>query len=417
MQGSAEDEKAAGARRLRLGRSILGRNPSFRWLWAARAISYSGDGIALIALVLYVQETEQSGLAVGLLVLAQTAPRLLGPLAGTVADRVDQRRLMVACDLGQASLYAIVAATLPQLWLLLPLVAGASGLATLFGPAGRSALPALVPRDDLLQANAWLGMAFNLQVSLAPLLGGTLAAALGPRGALAANAVTFLLSAGCLLRLPALPPEAGSARESRSFLADSAQGLAYVARHPYARAIVVALFLSVSFAGLDNVALVFLARDTLGAGSAGFGLLVSAYGLGMLLVALGLAAAGRRVAPMAVFLAGLMVNGLGTLLTGISPTLGLAVVAQALAGAGNQADVACGDTIIQSTVPRPMLGRVFGLVGTAAVAGSSVAAVAGGVLLEFLSPRAVFILAGAGVLLAFPLAVALAPRGPLQSVR
>jgi MFS family permease len=388
--------------------SIVRRSASFRWFWSARAVSYTGDGIALIALLLYVQEAEATGISVGLVVLAGTAPRLLGPFAGTVADRVDQRRLMVACDLGQATVYALIALTLPPFAALLALVALAGALATLFGPAGRSALPALVGRDDLLEANSWLGTAFNLQVSLAPLLGGVLVSAVGARGALAANAATFLLSAACLVRLPALAPDQDGPDGARGFLAATREGLAYTLHHPYARAIVTALFVSVSFAGFDNVALVFLARDTLDTGSLGFGVLVSAFGVGMLLVALVLAARLFSIAPLTLFVLGLVLSGVGTLLTGLAPVLGLAVVAQAVAGAGNQADVIGADTLLQSTVPRPLLGRVFGLVGTGAVAGSSIAALAGGLLLSVASPRVVFVIAGAGVLLALPLALVLA---------
>ena len=94
---------------------LLRRNPLFRTFWSARAVSFVGDGMALIALLLYVQETRESGIAVSLLLLAATIPRLLGPLAGAVADRFEQRRLMVACDLGQAALYAAIAASLPPL--------------------------------------------------------------------------------------------------------------------------------------------------------------------------------------------------------------------------------------------------------------------------------------------------------------
>jgi MFS family permease len=388
--------------------SIVRRNASFRWFWSARAVSYTGDGIALIALLLYAQETEATGISVGLVVLAGTAPRLLGPFAGTVADRVDQRLLMVACDLGQAAVYALIALTLPPFATLLGLVALAAVLATLFRPAGQSALPGFVDRDDLLEANAWLGTAFNLQVSLAPLLGGLLVSAIGARGALAVNAATFLLSAACLLRLPSLASDQDAPDGAQGFMSATREGLAYTLRHPYARAIVTALFVSVSFAGLDNVALVFLARDTLGTGSVGFGVLVSAFGVGMLLVALVLAARLFSVAPMALFLLGLVLSGVGTLLTGLAPVLGLAVVAQAIAGAGNQADLIGGDTLLQTTVPRPLLGRVFGLVGSGAVAGISVAALAGGFLLGVVSPRVVFVIAGVGVLLALPLALVLA---------
>jgi len=151
---------------------------SFRRLWLARTISHVGDGIALVALVLLVQETEGTGTAVGVLLLASSLPRFFGPLAGVVADRVEQRTLMALCDVGNAAIFASIAWFRPSFGVLLALVATSAVLDTLFAPAGRSAVPALVHADDLIRANAWMGTSLNLQVALGTLLGGALVAAL-----------------------------------------------------------------------------------------------------------------------------------------------------------------------------------------------------------------------------------------------
>jgi MFS family permease len=118
---------------------------------------------------------------------------------------------MILCDLGQAVLIACVALFLPPFPVLVALVAGASVLSTLFFPAGRSAVPALVPDEDLTPANALLGSAANLSFALGPAAGALLFAIIGARGALALDALTFLVSAALLSRLPTLPP----AREAR----------------------------------------------------------------------------------------------------------------------------------------------------------------------------------------------------------
>jgi len=148
-------------------RNVMRRNPVFRRLWTARAISFIGDGIAITALVLHVGSTNGTGTAVGALLLAQALPHLAGPMAGVIADRIDQRRLMIACNIGNTVVFAVAAWVLPGLLGLIVLVATSSILDTIFGPAGRSATPALVDEDDLLPANAWLGTA----PQLAPLAG------------------------------------------------------------------------------------------------------------------------------------------------------------------------------------------------------------------------------------------------------
>jgi MFS family permease len=74
-------------------------------------------------------------------------------------------------------------------------------------------------------------------------------------------------------------------------------------------------------------------------------------------------------------------------------------VGQAVAGVGNAVEVVAMDTLVQQAVPRDMLGRVFGLVGTAAPAGHTLAFAAGGFLVDLLGGRVVFLIAGLGVLL------------------
>jgi MFS family permease len=372
--------------------------PAFRRLLAARMISHIGDGIALIALVLMVQEERRTGTAVGALLLATSLPRFLGPIAGAIVDRVEQRTLMVACDIGQAAIFGAIAWFDPSFPVLLGLVALAAACDTLFGPAGRSALPALVRPEQLMRANAWIGMSLNVQVAAGPVLGGLLVEFLDFRGALAANALTFVISAMFLLGLPPLRPPADG-QETRGFLAVGVDGLRFTWRNRVVRTLIVALFVGVAFAGLDDVALVFLVRGTLSGSPLTYGLVTGAYGAGMLAGSLGLSWKGTAAAAGTVFLLGWVATGVGAVLTGIAPLIALVAVAQAIAGAGNAVDVVAMDTLVQQAVPRHMLGRVFGLVGTAAPLGHSLAFAAGGFLVEATTPRIVFLIAGLGVLL------------------
>lgn len=388
-------------------RNVLLANRAFRRMWVARAISFVGDGIAITALVLHLESANGTGTAVGALLLAQALPHLIGPMAGVVADRTDQRRLMIGCDLGRVAIFAIAAWLLPGLPGLMVLVASASILDTVFTPAGRSAIPAMVDEEDLLSANAWLGTALNMQVAIGPLLGGLLVATLGIRGALAVDAVSFLLSAVVLVGVPKLPPIRGRS-ERASFMADTREGLAFVRRHAVARAVVLTLFLGVAFAGIDNVALVFLSREVLGAGPFGFGLVASAFGIGMLVASIALSS-GRGRSPRMLFIGGWTLTAMGTLLTGIAPALWFAVAAQTIGGIGNGADNVASDTLIQRSVPREMLGRVFGVTSTAAFVGGGIAYAAGGVLLDATSPRFVFVVAGVGVLVVVGLAAKMLP--------
>ena len=374
----------------------------FRRLFLARLVSHVGDGIALTALVLLVQDERGTGTSVGVLLLATAIPHFLGPLAGVVVDRAEQRSLMIACDLGQAAIFATIAWLDPSFPALVGLVALASGLDTLFAPAGRSALPALVRPEQLMRANAWIGMSLNIQVAVGPIIGGLLVTlfgggAAGARGALAANALSFVLSAVFLLGLPKLRAPADG-EEARGFLAVGGEGLRFAWRNRVVRTLIVALFVGVAFAGLDDVALVFLVRERLGGSALAYGLVTGAYGVGMLLGSLGLTWKGTAAAAGTVFLLGWVASGVGAVLTGIAPILALVAVGQAVAGVGNAVDVVAMDTLVQQAAPREMLGRVFGLVGTAAPAGHAIAFAAGGFLVDAFGPRNVFLIAGFGVL-------------------
>jgi MFS family permease len=378
-------------------RWLLRRAPRFAYLWAAKAVSYVGDGAALVALVVYVQQTQRTGVAVSALLLAETLPTLLGPMAGALADRVDQRRLMIGAQAGQAVLYGAMAAVLPPFPLLLVLAAAASVLATLFAPAGRSVVPTLVAPRDLVGANSWMGIALTLQGTTGPAVGGLLVAATGIQGALWGNALSFAISAALVGRLPTLPPLTAD-KQPVGLLRSTGEGLIHALRHPVARALLVGLGFGVMFAAVDDVALVFLAREDLRAGAVGYGILASVYGIGLALGSLALMRTRARGAAVA-FIVGLVLTGAGGLLTGLAPVLGLAGLAQAVAGSGNGVEVVATDTLVQRSVPRSHRGRVFGVVSAATLLGGAVARGLGGVLLDLTSARATFVIGGCGVLL------------------
>jgi MFS family permease len=352
--------------------------------------------------VLYVKATERSGIAVAVLLLAQALPHLLGPVMGTLVDRVNLKRLMVACEIGQAIIFTAVALWQPPFVALLVLVVTASVLDTTFGPASGSAVPALVAGPDLMQANAWLGTSLNLQAAIGPLLGGALAASLGPRWALAANALSFAISAVLLAGLPNTMNVA--ARSGVGVLLDGLAGLQFAWRQPAIRSLMLGTFLLVAFVAVDNVALVFLTRDVLGLNAFGFGAVAATFGVGMLAasVVLSWVRSVPRSAPL--LLSAWLLSGVSALATGLAPNPGLAAGAQSVGGLGNGIQNVASSTLIQQLVPREMLGRVFGLFGTAASAGSAVAYTLAGVLLDLSSPRVTFVVGGLGglaVLLVF----------------
>jgi MFS family permease len=372
---------------------LLREAPRFRFLWLSRTISATGIGVSRVALVLLA--TPAGAGAVSLVLLANTLPQLLGPLAGAVADRTDQRRLLAGCESAQGVVFALIAVVRPPVPALLPLVAVAGLAATLFSPAGKSSVPRLVADDRLPRANALLGAAFNLQVMAGPAVGGLLVGLAGPSAAFGVTAGSFFASALLLTGLGRLPPQAAG---RSGLMSQTWAGLRYVARAAVPRALVLATVLFVSFASLDNVALVFLVEHSLRGSAVGYGVTVAAYGTGMLVASLTLAVLAQRRSPRFWLAAGFATGAIGTAGTGLAGSIGLAAAAQAVAGAGNTADLVGNDTLIQQVVPAALLGRVFGALSTAAQAGAGIAYAAAAPVVALTGPRITFLIAAAGML-------------------
>ncbi|MGH3776325.1 MAG: MFS transporter [Pseudonocardiaceae bacterium] len=382
----------------------------FRLLWTARTVSFLGDALSLVALMLHVAETTGQALAVAtLLLVGDFAPALLGPLTGTISDRFDLKRVMVGCELAQAGLLVVIALWLPSLPLLLALVALRAIAGQIFQPASRAAVPAVVGDRDLERANAAIGIGTNGGEALGPLLAALLVPILDTRGVLLVDAATFLASAALLTFLPSLKRNSPTGTGRGTFLDDTLAGLRYIWTTPMIRAIGLGFFAIVAFNGIDDVALVFLATDTLGGGDSAVGLLLAAVGIGLFLGYALLARPHRPIAMGALLLSGFAISSAGNLLTGLAWAVAAAFVVQTIRGLGIAAMDVAANTLLQRSVPRDLLGRVFGSLYGAIGIAAALAYLLGGLLIDLTSPRTAFLVGGTGGLLA-TLAVAVAFR-------
>lgn len=422
--------------------ALLTRNRAFRSLWVSRLLSFAGDSAGLIALLLYTAERFGSGLAVALLMIAgDFVPGLLSPVAGVFSDRWDRRAVMVSCELVQAAIIAAVALTLPALPLLLVLVASQACVAAVFQSASRAAVPGLVGSGDLDRANAAIGFGTNGMDSAGPLLSAALLTALSVRGLLLIDAATFLLSAGLLLTLPSLSPQpapgsgpepTGVAVASRTgertgrtgdrmrdadrgltglagLLGGARDGLRALWEDRALRVLTAAFCAVVLFNGVDDVALVLLARHTLHAGNSAASLIYAGAGLGLLAGFLLLARLAPRLALPLLIVAGYAVSSAGNLLTGLAFAVVAALGFQVVRGLGLAAMDVGQATLIQRVVPAALLGRTFGNVYGAVGIAAGLSYLFGGLLLDATNPRITLIVAGSGGLAAAAIAALALP--------
>jgi MFS family permease len=376
--------------------ALLRGNPPFRRLWIARAISFTGDSLGLMALVLYVAEEIGTGASVALLLLVgDVAPTLLSPLTGALSDRLDRTRLMVVCELIQGAVVAIIALTSPPLAVLLALVALRSTVAGAFQPASRSAVPALVPNAELETANTALGLGTNGFDLLGPLLAAALLPFIGVRELLLVDAASFAVSALLLARLPSLPP-ARLESERGTLWGDAVAGLRFFRDHRALRVVGLGFFGVAAFSGVDDVALVFLAQESLDVGETGTSLLYAGAGIGLLLGFLALARLGVLVPAAVLTVAGFGISSAGNLFTGLAWALPVALAMQVVRGAGiSLIDVGV-NTLVQRLVPAGMQGRAFGNLYGAVGLAAGLSYVFGGLLLDAIGPRAILVIAGGG---------------------
>ncbi|MBL1074756.1 MFS transporter [Nocardia sp. 2] len=379
-------------------------------LFTARVVSYAGDSLSLVALMLHVANTTGQGLAVALLLLVgDFAPSLFSPIAGAISDRFDRRKVMIGCELAQGALVLLIALSLPPLPLLLALVAARAIAANIFLPASRSAIPALVEGKDLEKANSAIGFGSNAAEAFGPLLAAALLPFLGIRGVLLVDAASFLVSALVLLAVPAMPPRAHG-EEPESLLSQAKVGLGYIWRTPVVRIIALGFCAVVACNGVDDVALVLLAKETLHSGDAAVGLLLGAVGIGLLLGYALLTRYGTALSMTALLLGGFFVSSAGNLLTGLAWSVAAAFTVQAVRGLGIAGMDVASSTLLQRVVPDGLLGRVFGnLYGAIGVA-AALSYVGGGLLLDATDAPTTLIVAGCGGILATAAVALTLPR-------
>lgn len=350
--------------------------------------------------MLYVADTTGQALAVALLLLVgDFAPALFGPLTGAVSDRFDLKRVMVGCDLIQAGLIGVLVLWQPSLPLLLVVVGLRALTGQIFAPASRSAVPRLVPDRGLEKANAKLGVGMNGAEALGPVLAAALYHLLGFRGVLLVDVATFLFSALLLARLPAMRARRDDG-EKTTLVGDARAGLGYLWRTRTIRVIVVGTFAIVAFNGVDDVALVFLAKETLRSGDTSVGLLLSAVGIGLIVGYAVLARYASRLSLVVLLLAGFAVSSAGNLLTGLAWAVAAAFAVQAVRGVGLAAMDVATNTLVARIVPAELRGRVFGNLYAVIGIAAALAYVGGGVFLDLTDARTVLIAAGIGGIVA-----------------
>lgn len=368
-------------------------------LLAAQAASRVGDSVHYIALVALIFSLTGSGLAVSGAVVFEALPVLIfGALAGAVIDRLPRRRVMIAADLARAVLAVLMAQTtsVPAIYAL------AFGLAlggVFHGPASQSLVPAVVPEGILGRANALTWSSVQSAHVLGAALGGAAIAVTGLSGAFRLNAATFLLSALLLLRVPE-PADAGSTKRTSRLTTQARQGLHFIRGDRFIVQLMAVQLLAVLSVGGTGALLVVLARRQLGVDAAHFGLLVAAIGVGAVIGPLLFGRLVDRIdSPVLVFMP-YLVRGLIDAAMAFVTGLWVPITLLLLYGVNTSTGGVAYTTLLQRRVPADLRGRVFSAFNVVWQAGRLASLALAGVLADAVSVQAVYVGAGALLVLA-----------------
>jgi MFS family permease len=373
------------------------RSATFRHLAAGYTINELGNWIADVALAILVYDRTRSPLATATLFLAlRFAPALLAPLLTTRLEIFSARRILPAIYLAEALIFAVIALLSHHFWL--PAILGLAALDGMFAIAASALTRGATSRtlgagEQLRRGNAILNMGFTAGGAVGPALAGALIAVDGPAIALAIDAATFVVVAALLATAPELEPQTDHEGGALSRLR---AGLREVSARPGLRRLLLGTAGVLLFGAAVIPIEVVFAKRTLHAGDTGYGLLLGAWGVGM--VAGGGAFAGAARVPLSVVVAtstGLIAAGYTGL--ALAPTLAVACVFSAVGGAGNGLWWVAVVTATQQAISGPAQNAVMAVLASINQVMPAAGFLLGGIVTALGSPRTAYALSAMGV--------------------
>jgi len=393
------------ARRYGFG-ALAHRN--FRLFFIGQGISLVGTWMQNVGEGWLILTLTNSPFYVGLTAALSSLGVLLFSLyAGVIADRVDKRRFIIFMQLAfmlEALTVAILVWTgVVAVWQVL-LLATILGIASAFDiPMRQSFVVEMVGKDDLMNAIALNSSVFNGARVIGPAIAGVLIGAVGIAWCYFLNGVSYIAVIAGLL-LMRLPPRAPPARGASAWTGFR-EVLAYLRGDRRLRVLMI-LTAVISVFGFPYIAMMpVFARDVLHRGATGYGALTSSIGIGAVIGALGIALASARIrARGRLMLAGGTAFGILLILFAASRSLALSMLLLALAGCAMIVNNSLANTLLQTTAPDHLRGRIMGFYSFVFVGMAPFGAFLFGLVAEHVGAPAT--LAAGGVIVALAVTIA-----------
>lgn len=341
----------------------LQASPVYRRLFVGNTVAQLGQQMTNVAVAIQVYSVTQSSFYVGLVGIFALVPLVvLGLYGGAVADAVDRRKLALVAS-GGLWLVSIALAVQAfvweesSVWLLYGLIAVQSGFYAVNNPARSAMVPRLLD-EELLPAAAALNQAsFSLGFTFGPVLGALVIKWHGFGAAYTIDVITFAAAYYGLLRLPSMPPTAGSPRAGlRSVLS----GLSLLKGSPNLRMTFV-LDLCAMVLAQPRALFPALAYKVYGGGAAAVGVLQAAPAAGAVIAFVFSGWVSRvRMQGLAIVVS-VLVYGAAVGAVGLTTVLWVGVVFLAVSGAADMVSSAYRNTVLQVAAPDHLRGRLQGV--------------------------------------------------------
>jgi len=384
------------------------RTPAFRRLWWSWTISLLGDGVRGLALPLYVIIETRSALATSAVAAAEVLPWLLCALpAGAVVDRSNPRLVVTIAHTFRAvatgGLVACIVTDNAPLAVLCAFAFTLTVAETFAYSASQALMVSLAGPDELNEANAKFYTVHTIGLNLAgPLAAGALFA-LGPAWAFTLDGLTFVVAAILVSRLPSIAPAAHDPKRVRKLRGDVREGIQLLFRTRGLRILVLMIATSTLAISAVNTLTPFFAVQRLHMAPVFVSTLLVAGALGSLLGAQLAARVARQWPEGRVLVVSILVFAGGMIALGAFPFAVAALTANALIGVGVGAFNVIAAARRQRLTPAAAMGRISGAYRMVAWGLMPLGAGLAGPLAVITSLSAVFVIAGALVLVALTL--------------
>ena len=338
------------------------RRPDFVLMWIAQLVSTAGSSLTDLAAGIYVYQQTGSAFLVGVTLMATAIPSLIvGLIAGVYVDRHDRRKIMIASNLAQAVVVALIPFVLGiDITLLFVAILINAGVKQFFDPAYEALIPEIASDEELTAANAFLSIASFGSTAIG-FAGAGLLTAIDVRWAFWIDSLTFVVSAACIWAMRArVKMEAPEEDTSvRAVVANLRVGMRTIVDTPMLRSLFL-LGAPVFFSfGLWNVLLLPMAITVLGATEFEYGIQEGVTSVGFVIGSLFMARFAHRLPDGMWVFVGYLGMGIAGVLYGLSPTIWVAMLWATLSGLFNSPASVARATLLQRSTPRELRGRVF----------------------------------------------------------